>query len=180
MTDQTKSHLEIVSDRYSEIIRRQHSEIEELIAAKQDSAAEIADQSEQVKELEHERAMIFSLLKQLRVNLYNMANDKGKSDLEFIYETNTLIKDIDYMFLHGYLQDSETKLTEIQEDNTKLREHLSDTVTTIERQIELISIRATGDYLDKRPVVQALNLHLRRAKQALASTPAQSPPKETP
>lgn len=82
-------------------------------------------QSEQSKitALEDERDMIFGLLKQLRVTLFNMCNEE-KSDLEWIYETNMVMKDIDFMFLHGYLQDSKTELAELQKQNDMMREAL--------------------------------------------------------
>lgn len=81
------------------------------------------DKTAKIKELEAERDMIFGLLKQLRATLFNMCNEE-KSDLEWIYETNMVMKEIDVMFLHGYLQDSKTELANLQKQNDVMREAL--------------------------------------------------------
>lgn len=61
---------------------------------------------------------------------------------------------------------------------TKQRDELLDAfnnmATTIERQLELITERAKGDFLDKRAMVQAMQLHLKRAKEAIAKAEATS------
>lgn len=80
-----------------------------------------SDQTAKIKELEAERDMIFGLLKQLRVTFFNMCNEE-KSDLEWIYETNMVMKEIDFMFLHGYLQDSKTELAELNAKLSMLQE----------------------------------------------------------
>jgi hypothetical protein len=50
-----------------------------------------------------------------------------------------------------------------------LQEVVARTVEVIERQLALIGERAPGEYLDKRPVVQSLQAHVRRLRAALAA-----------
>jgi hypothetical protein len=74
-----------------------------------------------VDELARERDVIIGLLKQLRVDLYNLTKDE-MSDLEYIYEINMCMKKIDFMFLHGYLQDGTNKILALELANKKLRD----------------------------------------------------------
>ncbi|KMN29652.1 hypothetical protein VI26_22855 [Chromobacterium sp. LK1] len=59
---------------------------------------------------------------------------------------------------------------------TELEKQLFDALkhifSAIERQLELIAERAPGQFLDKRPVVQALGSHARRANAAIAAAEA--------
>lgn len=56
----------------------------------------------------------------------------------------------------------------ICDQRNQLLEALDHIAQTIDRQLELIADRAKGDFLDKRPVVQSLQSHARRARAAIA------------
>ncbi|WP_230958690.1 hypothetical protein [Burkholderia stagnalis] len=56
-----------------------------------------------------------------------------------------------------------------------LTEAITRTIETIKRQLDLIADRASGDFLDKRPVVQSLGAHVRRLEKALAASPVEQP-----
>ena len=58
------------------------------------------------------------------------------------------------------LQEKQIEALQATLENTKL---------TITRQLELISERAPGEFLNKRPVVQSLQSHVRNIEKALAA-----------
>lgn len=60
------------------------------------------------------------------------------------------------------------ELRRLHQSNTELLAALDHIEKTLTRQLELIADRAPGDYLDKRPVVQSLQSHARRARAAIA------------
>ena len=62
-------------------------------------------------------------------------------------------------------------MTELEKQLCDALKHIS---SAIERQLELIAERAPGQFLDKRPVVQALGSHARRANAAIAAAEATS------
>ncbi|MDW3683898.1 hypothetical protein RA280_19550 [Cupriavidus sp. CV2] len=53
-----------------------------------------------------------------------------------------------------------------------LAEAVERTIEVIERQLDLIGERAPGEMLDKRPVVQSLQAHVKRLRAAIAASPA--------
>lgn len=60
-----------------------------------------------------------------------------------------------------------------QPEVQRLREALRITRDTIDRQLEVIASRATGNYLDKLPVVRSLKAHRARCDAALAASTGQ-------
>ncbi|WP_407971412.1 hypothetical protein ACJ51O_07885 [Burkholderia pyrrocinia] len=56
-----------------------------------------------------------------------------------------------------------------------LTEAVARTIETIKRQLDLITECAPGDFLDKRPIVQSLDAHVRRLERALAASPVEQP-----
>lgn len=68
-------------------------------------------------------------------------------------------------------------MTELEKQLCDALKHIS---SAIERQLELIAERAPGQFLDKRPVVQALGSHARRANAAIAAAEAAQAVKSEP
>ncbi|WP_337882257.1 hypothetical protein [Chromobacterium haemolyticum] len=60
-------------------------------------------------------------------------------------------------------------MTELEKQLFDALKHISG---AIERQLELIAERAPGQFLDKKPVVQALRSHARKADAAIAAAEA--------
>lgn len=60
-------------------------------------------------------------------------------------------------------------MTELEKQLLATLKHIS---SAIERQLELIAERAPGQFLDKKPVVQALRSHARKAYAAIAAAEA--------
>lgn len=65
---------------------------------------------------------------------------------------------------------SDAENAALREQVQVLREALDHTEKTLIKQLALISERAPGDYLDKRPVVQSLQMHAKRCRAALEAT----------
>lgn len=63
-------------------------------------------------------------------------------------------------------------MTELEKQLLEALEHISG---AIERQLELIAERAPGQFLDKRPVVQALRSHAQKANAAIATAKTAQP-----
>ncbi|MDH0342874.1 hypothetical protein [Chromobacterium haemolyticum] len=63
-------------------------------------------------------------------------------------------------------------MTELEKQLFDALKHIS---SAIERQLELIAERAPGQFLDKRPVVQALRSHAQKANAAIATAKTAQP-----